>query len=219
MAPKPSQMMASATSNGRIGRQRARKVSTRPRPAADVVMAHRCGATIVPCRAAAAGDAGIIRGVSWLALAVAALAFALALLPTRRLFLAGWRPAPLAAYLAVLMTLAIAVVLFRAGIRVLVPILLVLYIAPFVGAPEILARTITRLGIGRGGRGARAVLDGVARPPTAGSTGSPSTPSTEASPGGNEAAPSEEGATPSTGPATAVPDGAPPEAGDRDGDA
>jgi len=102
--------------------------------------------------------------VSWLALAVAAVAFALALLPTRRLFLAGWRPAPLAAYLLVVMALAVSVVLFRAGVRILVPILLVLYVAPFVGAPEILARTITRLGAGRGGRGAREIVDGVARP-------------------------------------------------------
>ena len=104
--------------------------------------------------------------VSWLALAVAALAFALALLPTRRLFMAGWRPVPLAAYLVVLMSLAIVLVLFRAGIRVLLPILLVLYVAPFVGAPEILSRTITRLGPGRGGRGGPVVIDGVSRPST-----------------------------------------------------
>ena len=102
--------------------------------------------------------------MSWLALAVAALAFALALLPTRRLFLAGWRPAPLAAYLLVLMALAMALLLFRAGIRVLLPILVVLYIAPFVGAPEVVARTITRLGTGRGGHGARGVVDGIVRP-------------------------------------------------------
>jgi hypothetical protein len=124
-------------------------------------MGHRCGASSYRARRAPPGRAYHPR-VSWLALAVAALAFALALIPTRRLFLAGWRPAPLAAYLLVLMALAIGVVLFRAGIRVLVPILLVLYIAPFVGAPEIVARTITRLGAGRGGRGARGIVDAVA---------------------------------------------------------
>ena len=106
--------------------------------------------------------------MSWPALAIAALAFALALIPTRRLFLAGWRPAPLAAYLLVLMALATALLLSRAGIRVVLPILLVLYIAPFVGGPEIVARTITRLGAGRGGRGARGIVDGVAGPSDAG---------------------------------------------------
>lgn len=102
--------------------------------------------------------------MSWLALAVAALAFALALIPTRRLFLAGWRPAPLAAYLLVLMALAMSLLLVRAGIRFLLPILLVLYVLPFVGAPEVVARTITRLGAGRGGRGARDVVDGAISP-------------------------------------------------------
>jgi len=44
------------------------------------------------------------------------------------------------------MALAMSLLLVRAGIRFLLPILLVLYVLPFVGAPEVVARTITRLG-------------------------------------------------------------------------
>jgi hypothetical protein len=146
--------------------------------------------------------------VSWLALGVAAAAFALALLPTRRLFVAGWRPAPLAAYLLVLMALATSLLLFRAGIRVLLPILLVLYIAPFIGAPEVVARTITRLGAGRGGRGARGIVDGEADPagavpPQGRQAASPATPTP--GPARGEALPGE----PNThaGPAEAPPGG------------
>jgi hypothetical protein len=103
--------------------------------------------------------------VSWLPIfAVAAVAFALALIPTRRLSLAGWRPAWLAAYFVALLALAVLAVELRAGLRVLVPILIVLYVAPFVGAPEVIVRTIARLGTGRGGAGAGTVVEGTARP-------------------------------------------------------
>jgi hypothetical protein len=98
--------------------------------------------------------------VPWAILAVALVAFMLALVPTRRLSLAGWRPAPLATYLGVLVALAVAAVFLRAGIRVVVPLLLVLYILPFVGAPEVVARTVTRIGGGRPPR----VVDGRATP-------------------------------------------------------
>jgi hypothetical protein len=98
--------------------------------------------------------------VSWAILAVALVAFALALVPTRRLFLAGWRPAPLAVYVGILVALAVAAVFLRAGIRVVVPLLLVLYVLPFVGAPEVLARTVTRIGGGRPPR----VVEGRATP-------------------------------------------------------
>ena len=102
--------------------------------------------------------------VSWLPLvAIAAVVFALALIPTRRLSLAGWRPAWLAAYLVVLVSLALIAIEMRAGIRVLVPIILVLYVAPFIGAPDRVARAISRLGAGRGGSGPT-VIDGTARP-------------------------------------------------------
>jgi len=103
--------------------------------------------------------------VSWLPiLAVAAVAFALALIPTRRLSLAGWRPTWLTAYFVALLAVAVLAVEMRAGLRVLVPILIVLYVAPFVGAPEIVARTIARLGAGRGGAGVGTVVEGTARP-------------------------------------------------------
>jgi hypothetical protein len=98
--------------------------------------------------------------VSWAILAVALVAFALALVPTRRLFLAGWRPAPLAVYLGILVALAVAAVFLRAGIRVVVPLLLVLYVLPFIGAPAIVARTVTRIGGGRPPR----VVEGRATP-------------------------------------------------------
>jgi hypothetical protein len=87
--------------------------------------------------------------VSWAIVAVALVAFALALVPTRRLFLAGWRPAPLAVYLGLLVTLGVAAVFVRAGIRFVVPALLVLYVLPFIGAPEVVARTVARVGGGR----------------------------------------------------------------------
>ncbi len=100
--------------------------------------------------------------MSWTLLAVAVVAFAFALLPTRRLFLAGWRPAPLAVYLGALVALALAAVFVRAGLRVVVPVLLVLYVLPFIGAPDAVARTVARLGGRRGGRGARRIVDGTA---------------------------------------------------------
>ncbi len=88
--------------------------------------------------------------MSWPLFLVAVAAFALALVPTRRLFLSGWKPAPLAFYLGLLIALGVAAVFVRAGIRVVVPILLVLYVLPFIGAPGIVPRTIARIGSGRG---------------------------------------------------------------------
>jgi uncharacterized membrane protein YgcG len=98
--------------------------------------------------------------VTWAILGVALVAFVLALIPTRRLFLSGWRPAPLAAYLLILVALAVVAVLFRAGTRVVVPALLVLYVLPFVGAPEVVARTVGRIGRGRPPR----IVDGRSMP-------------------------------------------------------
>lgn len=99
--------------------------------------------------------------VSWTILAVALVAFLFALLPTRRLFVAGWRPAPLAIYIGALVALALAAVFVRAGVRVVVPVLLVLYVLPFIGAPDAVARTVARLGSRRSGR-ARRTVDGTA---------------------------------------------------------
>jgi hypothetical protein len=102
--------------------------------------------------------------VSWPLFLVAVVAFVLALLPTRRLFLSGWRPAPLAFYLGLLIVLGVATVFVRAGTRFVVPALLVLYVLPFIGAPEIVPRTIARMGSGRRRPPAGAVVDGTARP-------------------------------------------------------
>ena len=87
--------------------------------------------------------------MSWAIVAVALVAFALALVPTRRLYLSGWRPAPLAVYLGLLVVLGVSAVFVRAGIRVVVPALLVLYVLPFIGAPEVVARTVAWVGGGR----------------------------------------------------------------------
>ena len=72
------------------------------------------------------------------------LCFALAAVPTRRLSDAGIRPAWLTAYLLVVVTLGIAVVMARGPGRFLVPILVVLYVAPLVVAPETTARWLRR---------------------------------------------------------------------------
>ncbi len=138
--------------------------------------------------------------MSWLPLlAVAAVAFALALIPTRRLALAGWRPAWLAAYLVVLLAVALLAVELRAGLRVLVPILIVLYVAPFIGAGYVVTRAVARLGAGRGGAGARVIVEGTARPadePSAEPRGDASAPQ-EAAPTG--AGPHEAPGAPSSG--------------------
>ncbi len=102
--------------------------------------------------------------MSWPLLLVALAAFALALLPTRRLFLSGWRPAPLAFYLGLLIVLGVAAIFVRAGTRFVIPALLVLYVLPFIGAPEIVPRTIARLGSGRRPPPVETVVDGTARP-------------------------------------------------------
>lgn len=72
------------------------------------------------------------------------LCFALAAIPARRLSDAGIRPAWLTVYLLVVVALGIAVVLARGPGRFLVPILVVLYLAPLVVAPETTARWLAR---------------------------------------------------------------------------
>ncbi len=83
---------------------------------------------------------------SLLSAALVLAIFAVALLPTRRLFLAGWTPARLTAYLGLLVGLGVLVVLFRGAIRYLVPVLLVLAIVPFLTAPAGLTRFMTAIG-------------------------------------------------------------------------
>lgn len=72
------------------------------------------------------------------------LCVALAAIPTRRLFDAGIRPAWLTVYLVLVTVLAVAVVAVRGPARFLVPLLVVLYVAPLVVAPETTARWLRR---------------------------------------------------------------------------
>jgi len=79
----------------------------------------------------------------WL-IALVLLCFVLAAIPTRRLVLAGIRPAWLWAYVLLLVVLGVIVVAARGPGRFLVPFLVVLYVAPLVVAPETTARWLRR---------------------------------------------------------------------------
>ncbi|HYN48756.1 MAG TPA: hypothetical protein VER83_07795 [Candidatus Nanopelagicales bacterium] len=79
----------------------------------------------------------------WL-IAFVLLCFVLAAIPTRRLFLAGIRPAWLWVYVLLLVILGVAVVAARGPGRFLVPFLVVLYVAPLVVAPATAARLLRR---------------------------------------------------------------------------
>jgi hypothetical protein len=79
----------------------------------------------------------------WL-IALVLLCFVLAAIPTRRLFLAGIRPAWLWAYVVLLVVLGVAVVAARGPARFLVPFLVVLYVAPLVVGPDTVARLLRR---------------------------------------------------------------------------
>lgn len=79
----------------------------------------------------------------WL-IALVLVCIALAAIPTRRLADVGLRPAWLTAYLVLVTGLAIAVVAVRGPARLLVPFLVVLYVAPLIVAPETAARWLRR---------------------------------------------------------------------------
>jgi hypothetical protein len=70
----------------------------------------------------------------------------LVMIPTRRLFLAGWTPSALTAYFLVVGALALFVAELRGPARYLLPILVVAYIAPFITARDGIARLRGRLG-------------------------------------------------------------------------
>lgn len=76
----------------------------------------------VPCRA-----------MGYLSLFLLFMLFLLALLPTRRLWVAGARLEWRIGYLAMLIVLGLAAIEFERFGRYLLPILLVLYLAPFSG--------------------------------------------------------------------------------------
>jgi hypothetical protein len=91
------------------------------------------------------------------ALAVLAIVLAaLVLIPTRRLYLAGWRGPALWAYFVIVVGLGLLIAELRAPARFLVPILVVAYLAPFVTARAGIDRLLGRGGPGGsvgGGRG------------------------------------------------------------------
>ncbi len=64
-------------------------------------------------------------------LLIAAIAL-LVLVPTRRLFVAGWSEGALATYFIAMVALGLLVAELRGPARYLVPILVLAYVAPFV---------------------------------------------------------------------------------------
>ncbi len=74
----------------------------------------------------------------------------LVLVPARRLQLAGFGARGVGAYAVCLWLLALVVAIRPGALRILIPILLVAYLAPFVASPEAVARIVRR-----GGRGPR----------------------------------------------------------------
>ena len=66
------------------------------------------------------------------------------LIPARRLQLAGVTGRVTGAYAALLWLIAMAIAIRPVGVRFLVPILLIAYLAPFVAGPERVARVLAR---------------------------------------------------------------------------
>ena len=78
---------------------------------------------------------------------VVALAFVvglLVLIPARRLQLSGFSSRTIGLYAVVLWLLAMGVAVRPVGARILVPFLLVLYLAPFVAGPDTVQRVFRR---------------------------------------------------------------------------
>ncbi len=68
----------------------------------------------------------------------------LVLIPTRRLFIAGWSGRALGAYFVGVVALGVIVAELRAPARFLIPLLVIAYIAPFVTAREGVRRLFGR---------------------------------------------------------------------------
>jgi hypothetical protein len=81
----------------------------------------------------------------WL-LALGLVLALLVLIPARRLQLAGLAPRTIGLFALTLWALAMLVAISPGGTRVLIPILLVAYLAPFVAAPDRVARVLRRGG-------------------------------------------------------------------------
>jgi hypothetical protein len=75
----------------------------------------------------------------------------LVLLPARRLQLAGLAPRTIGLLALSLWALAMFVAVSPGGARILVPIVLLAYLAPFVAAPDLVARILRRGGGGPDG--------------------------------------------------------------------
>jgi hypothetical protein len=108
----------------------------------------------------------------WL-LALALVIGLLVLVPARRLQLAGLAPRTIGLYALTLWLLAMIVAIQPVATRVLVPILLISYIAPFVAAPDTVRRVLRqgdRPGSGRssGGVPGRPPMKNVTPPETGG---------------------------------------------------
>jgi hypothetical protein len=76
-----------------------------------------------------------------------ALAFAIGLIvliPARRLQLAGLSQLATGTYAAILWALGMLIAIRPIGIRILLPIVLIAYLAPFVAGPERVARVVAR---------------------------------------------------------------------------
>ena len=79
----------------------------------------------------------------WL-LALALVIGLIVLIPARRLQHAGLSRVAIGSYVAFLWGLGMFVAIRPIGIRFLLPILLIVYLAPFVAAPDRVARAVSR---------------------------------------------------------------------------
>jgi hypothetical protein len=94
-----------------------------------------------------------------LLLALVGVVALLLLIPTRRLFLAGWSQRTLVLYFLGMLVLGLLVAELRGPARFLVPILIIGYVAPFAVASEGMARLLGR-------QPRRPVVKDVTPPPT-----------------------------------------------------
>ena len=77
-------------------------------------------------------------------LALALVVGLLMLVPARRLHAAGFDPSTIGFYAVVIWALAMLVAIRPIGTRLLVPVLLLAYLAPFLAPPETIARLLRR---------------------------------------------------------------------------
>ena len=92
----------------------------------------------------------------------------LVLIPARRLQLAGFGARTIGAYAASLWLMGLVVAVRPGLLRILIPLLLVAYLAPFIASPEALNRIVRRGGRGGIGRGGIGRGGGPTTPPPGG---------------------------------------------------